>query len=58
MLETSIKNYNEAFNINVLMASALKKFEDKSKLIELLKLTDPSQLDAEIQARKSVEAVA
>ena len=58
MLETSIKNYNEAFNINVLMASALKKFEDKSKLIELLKLIDPSQLDAEIKARKSTEAVA
>lgn len=55
MLETSIKNYNEAFNINVLMASALKRFEDKSKLIELLKLIDPAQLDAEIKARKSVE---
>lgn len=58
MLETSIKNYNEAFNINVLMASALKRFEDKSKLIELLKLIEPSQLDEEIKARKSVEAVA
>lgn len=58
MLETSIKNYNEAFNINVLMASALKKFENKHKLIELLKLIDPSQLDDEIKARKSVEAVA
>lgn len=58
MLETSIKNYNEAFNINVLMASALKRFEDKSKLIELLKLIDPSQLDEEIKARKSTEAVA
>lgn len=58
MLETSIKNYNEAFNINVLMASALKKFENKSKLIELLKLIDPSQLDDEIKARKSTEAVA
>lgn len=56
MLETSIKNYNEAFNINVLMASALKRFEDKSKLIELLKLIDPAQLDAEIKARKVVEA--
>lgn len=58
MLEKSIKNYNDAFNINVLMASALKKFEDKSKLIELLKLIDPSHLDDEIKARKSVEAVA
>lgn len=58
MLETSIKNYNEAFNINILMASALKRFEDKSKLIELLKLIDPSQLDDEIKARKSTEAVA
>lgn len=58
MLEISIKNYNEAFNINVLMASALKRFEDKSKLIELLKLIDPAQLDAEIKARKSTEAVA
>lgn len=58
MLETSIKNYNEAFNINVLMASALKRFEDKSKLIELLKLIEPSQLDEEIKARKSTEAVA
>lgn len=58
MLETSIKNYNEAFNINVLMASALKRFEDKSKLIELLKLIEPSRLDEEIKARKSTEAVA
>ena len=58
MLETSIKNYNEAFNINILMASALKRFEDKSKLIELLKLIDPSQLDDEIKARKVTEAVA
>ena len=58
MLETSIKNYNEAFNINVLMASALKRFEDKSKLIELLKLIEPSKLDEEIKARKSTEAVA
>lgn len=58
MLETSIKNYNEAFNINVLMSSALKRFEDKSKLIELLKLIDPSKLDEEIKARKSTEAVA
>lgn len=58
MLETSIKNYNEAFNINILMASALKRFEDKSKLIELLKLIDPSRLDDEIKARKSTEAVA
>lgn len=58
MLETSIKNYNEAFNINVLMSSALKKFEDKSKLIELLKLIDPARLDEEIKARKVVEAVA
>lgn len=58
MLETSIKNYNDAFNINVLMASALKKFENKHKLIELLKLIDPSQLDDEIKARKSTEAVA
>lgn len=58
MLETSIKNYNEAFNINVLMASALKRFEDKSKLIELLKLIEPARLDEEIKARKSVEAVA
>lgn len=58
MLEASIKNYNEAFNINVLMASALKKFEDKNKLIELLKLIDPARLDEEIKARKSVEAVA
>ena len=58
MLETSIKNYNEAFNINILMASALKRFEDKSRLIELLKLIDPSRLDEEIKARKSTEAVA
>lgn len=58
MLETSIKNYNDAFNINVLMASALKKFDNKSKLIELLKLIDPAHLDDEIKARKSTEAVA
>ena len=58
MLETSIFNYNEAFNINILMASALKRFGDKSKLIELLKLIEPSQLDEEIKARKSTEAVA